>query len=470
MSEPIESTEIALETNTNKKRRFDPHPLAEIINDYLQAIRSIGETAQLTLPHVESWLKDEMKATEKQIQKFIPAKPKKGEKIEVILDCARDFADFTKSIRKLQELSKNRAPKVLARSLFMQVFSEFDAFTGAILKCIYLKNDSLLKGISREISLTDLLEFEDLNAVKKSMLEREIDTFRRDSYIEQFISLEKKFGISLRKFKEWGEFVELSQRRNIFTHNGGMISNQYIQMCEREGYKFQSKPQLGDSLDFSQEYFARALRVISKVGLMLGYTLWSKVFPKEASDMHRQLNDTVYQCLHHKRWNFVAELEDFVLSEVMSKGVEELTLRIRTINVAIGQKFSGNTEASQILINSLDWSASYRDFRLAIAVLQDEYECAASLMQKIGRSGEIIEQADYHSWPLFTEFREHPEFYKAYEKVYGEPFYTNIAPGLNEVKLSATTSTVSEFVDVVELTKPEKPSRVPIRKRARKID
>ena len=105
------------------------------------------------------------------------------------LDSARDFAEFSNTIRQLEELRSQHSTAVLAKSLFTQLFAEFDAYIGELLKVIYLKNDKLLKGISREISLSDLLDFDDLNAVKLSMLDKEIETFRRDSYIEQFSTL-----------------------------------------------------------------------------------------------------------------------------------------------------------------------------------------------------------------------------------------------------------------------------------------
>jgi len=73
----------------------------------------------------------------------------------------------------------------------MQMFSEFDAFMGALLKTIYLKNQDLLKGISREITLRELFEHGSIDDVKIAMLEKEIETFRRDSYVEQFSNLGK---------------------------------------------------------------------------------------------------------------------------------------------------------------------------------------------------------------------------------------------------------------------------------------
>ena len=403
------------------------HPLDVLIHAYLSSLRNIGQTVQIVMPHLSKWLSDEMAKHHKKLQKFIPDESNsEAKQFKVSLGSAHDFADFTSTIRKLDELQSNRAVSVLARSLFMQVFCEFDAFMGSLLKTIYQRNAELLKGISREISMTDLMEYGDLDAVKRAMLDKEIETFRRDSYVEQFAQLEKKFGLTLRKFPEWGAFVELSQRRNIFTHNDGMVSDQYLAVCEREGWKFNDRPALGDTLGVDFAYFGNALRVMSKVGFMLCHTLWSKVFPKEHPAIHQSLNNNLYCCLEEKRWQVAAELGDFALTEPMRKNVSEIDYRIRVINVAIALKFSEQEEPARKLLGTLDWSASYRDFKLALYVLEDQFDEAVSLMLSIGKSGEILQQHSYHTWPLFHKFRERPEFYATYEKIYSEPYLAKV--------------------------------------------
>lgn len=399
------------------------HPIAHTVERYLASIRGIALTASIALPHIAKWTISEIEKTQKKIERFIPESLDKDQELTTFtLESARDFAEFTSTIRQLDELRNQKSTEILAKSLFTQLFAEFDSYTGELLKVIYLKNDKLLKGISREISLSDLMDFQDLASAKISMLDKEIETFRRDSYAEQFATLEKKFNLPLRKFKEWPDFVELSQRRNILIHNGGMISNQYISVCEREGYKFDTPQKIGDSIDVTFEYFLNASRILSKTGLMLAYTLWGKIFPKESELIHSALNDTIFHCLQQKRWRFVGDLEDFVLSEPMKKDITEIDLRIRIVNASIGLKFSGRDQDASKLLDSVDWSASYRDFRLATAVLHEKYDDAVEIMKSIGKTGEIIQQADYHTWPLFTKFRERPDFYQAYFEIYGEAF------------------------------------------------
>lgn len=443
LSESSSNDEVETKNNTESEiqKLSKILPIDDVLDRYLTAIRSINQTARIALPHITKWTISEIDKEKNKMERFIPGFPENaGNQQSVTLESARDFAEFTDTIRRLEELSRQRSTEVLARSLFTQLFAEFDSYIGQLLKIIYLKNDQLLKGISREISLTDLLDYEDLNAVKLSMLEKEIETFRRDSYIEQFSNLEKKFNLPLKKFKEWPDFVELSQRRNILTHNGGVISDQYLIVCEKEGYRFNKKPQLGETLDVTYDYFLNASRLLSKVGLMLAYTLWLKIFPKEADDIHESMNNTIFKCLKHNRWIFVADLEDFVLSAPMRKDISEIKLRIRIINAAIGLKFSGNDEDAVRLLNSVDWSASYRDFKLAIAVLHERYIEATDIMRSIGRNGELIDQSSYHTWPLFTKFREIPEFYDAYFQIYDEPFAEIVKTGAGAVEAHAKSS------------------------------
>jgi hypothetical protein len=450
-------------------RRGETHPLANVVENYLLSLRNIAQTVQIVMPHLSKWQQDEIKKYRKKLSHFIPEDAPDGEPHRIAFESARDFAELTSTLRTLEELHTNKALPVLARSLFMQMFCEFDAFMGVLLKVIYIKNQDLLKGISREIAVRDLFEYESIEAIKRAMLEKEIETIRRDSYVEQFAGFEKKFQISLRKFDEWGEFVELSQRRNIFTHNDGMVSDQYLSVCEREGWKFGQRPAVGSTLHVNLDYFGRALRVMSKVGFMLAHTLWSKVFPSELAEMHDSMNDRLYQCLEHKRWKVAAEIGAFALSDPMRKGVSEINLRIRTVNVAIALKFSGREDEANRVLNSLDWSASYRDFKLAIFVLQDKFEEAVKLMRSIGRSGEILEQSSYYTWPLFHKFRERPEFYSTYHEIYGEPYQTQVPTDGKSTSVSVAEEALAKNSQATPVEGSQRPNQPSPTKRSRRV-
>lgn len=398
------------------------HPLDQAVSTFLADMGAISKTYRLVLPHVLKWLKEQHQKNSGIFKKFATDVDEEGNEF-YRAESAHQVSELLNAIRDMESLRGLRIAETLQRSMYTQLFSEFDAFVGALLKVVYTKKSDLLKSIAREITFSDLLKYEDLNAIKMDMLDKEIESFRRDSYIDQFGTLETKFNIkTLRGFAEWGEFVELSQRRNICVHNGGRVSAQYLLVCDREGHKFLKRPDVGDPLEIHPEYFYRAVIVLSKVAFMLTHTLWRKLFPEEVQLAHGHANDTLYELLKEKRWKTSLEIARFCLNEQMKKDIGDLDWRIRVVNAAIAAKFTGHTEEAQRTLDAVDWTASYRDFKLARAVLMDNFDEASQVMKSIGKTGEMITELAYHDWPLFHKFRESPEFLNAYQEIYQTSF------------------------------------------------
>jgi hypothetical protein len=426
----------------NKKQMTEKpeiHPINSVLVDFLRDIQSIQKTRMVVFPHIFSWLKSQHEGIAKKLVKY---SSQREDGINTYrAESAHQASEMLRAIRALDGLGGKRIPETLQRSLFTQLFSEYDAFVGALLKAIYKEKTDLLKGISRQISFADLLDYENLNAIKLDMLEKEVETFRRASYVDQFASLEAKFGLKLRVFSEWGEFVELSQRRNLIVHNGGVVSDQYLLVCDREGYKFQERPKLGDLLKLNGDYFSRATIVVSKVAFMLCHTLWRKLFPCDREIAHQKANSVLFDLLSDERWKTADAIAKFTLTVPMKEGISDMDLRIRTINSAIATKFSGDKNGCKTILESLDWSAALIDFRLAIAVLSDDFPAAAELMISIGKRGELVNELAYHEWPLFHVFRESPDFLTAYATVYEISF---IKEALRH-QAEAVQSTQAEF-------------------------
>jgi hypothetical protein len=439
----------------------EDHPLEIVLKEVLDGLNAIRRTFWEVLPHTSNWLRKEHEKRSKTIDKYL-RKEAGDNPAHFAPKNAHEVSELLATIRELDGLGGRAMLTALERSLFNQIFCEFDSFIGSLLKAMYNKNTDLLKGISREITFRELLDFGNLEAVKVNMLEKEVDTIRRESYVDQFATLERKFGIkTLRDFKEWGEFVELAQRRNILVHNGGRVSEQYLLICDREDFKFEKRPNIGDLVDHDGKYFSRAIIVVSKVAFMLTQTLWRKTFPLEVEKANEVANHTIYDLLVDKRWNTAAEFSEFALTDVMRKGLSEISLRIRIVNAAIGLKFSEKEQAAIRLIDSFDWTASYRDFRLATAVLKNQYAEAAELMREIGKKGELVHELAYHQWPLFFKFRESNEFQQAYEETYGISFISKAVKDANVAAAAQQSHSATEpnAQPDVSATSPVKPRR-----------
>ena len=91
------------------------------------------------------------------------------------------------------------------------------------------------------------------------------------------------------------------------------------------------------------------------------------------------------------------------------------------VNRAIAAKFGEiTTDPSPLELE--DWSDCGLPFKLAVAVLNDEYEQASSIMRQLGTDHEMVSRTAYGNWPLFQEFREHETFLNTYRELFGEAF------------------------------------------------
>jgi hypothetical protein len=88
------------------------------------------------------------------------------------------------------------------------------------------------------------------------------------------------------------------------------------------------------------------------------------------------------------------------------------------VNLAQAYKWGGKPAEASKIIEKEDWTSCSADFQLAVAVLKDDFERAASLMKAVAAAN-LMRKNDYRDWPLFNEFRKSPLFIDAYNCIYG---------------------------------------------------
>ena len=395
------------------------HPIAEAITRFLHHARDIKWSCRIFAPVAAEIMKQRFDKSVAQI--------KSGESLlqsEEAVKRVHGAKELQEAVRKLERIKYSKIPEVIETSLFLSLFSAFDAYTGELLSAIYERKPELFSKLTRQIDLVDVLTANSIEALKQSVLEDEIESFRRKSYIEQFAELEATFGLPLKKFERWSAFVECTQRRNLLTHCGGVVSEQYRKICKNEGCAEKDIPPLGTKLGLGPEYFLPTCELLIEVGLKLGQTLWRKVLPDELSEADKHLHRTQYDALYSHNWSRAKVFGEFGVTQ--HKRSSEIERRLGIINYCIALKFSGDEAFAQTELKKVDWSASINDFRLAEAVLQDRFNDAASLMLRIGESGEMVTKEAYHTWPLFHQFRESVEFCTAYEQIYKHPFVAEL--------------------------------------------
>jgi hypothetical protein len=410
------------EGELNAEEKEPKHPIPAAIDRALHKYRDIEAVARILVP-VSATIQKDMWDTAHEALKSAQAKIDKeagqGEIDEVVA------AELDEAFVALDRLGEANLPDTLLTSLFLGLFSAFDAFTGNLLLAIYKRKPELLEALNVEIPLTELLKHESFDELKDAVLLDEIEKFRRKSYVEQFDQLEKRFGLALRKFEHWPQFVELGQRRNLITHCEGIVSKQYLKVCQENGVTLKEGIEEGHQLKVHPRYLIEACSIVYEVSLKLGQTLWRKIFPEEHDAANEHLTEPVYEALRIERWDRAILLSEFAAS-VQSK-IRDLDRRIRVVNLCIALRFSKQIERCEKFLASEDWSAAALDFRLAVEVLSERFEEASHLMRQIGRKGELVNQKAYHVWPLFRAFRRSEYFTSAYEEVFGTSYGSGVA-------------------------------------------
>jgi hypothetical protein len=396
------------------------HPFAEIQRSFLQDIDAIDFAANVVVSGAVDLVRQRLQDFATAIR--LPDDSAGRDAPEARRDAIRRIHDAILRHRFLPYL---RVPHLLGESLFLSLFATYDAYTGSFLAALFRKRPELLLGIDRSFPVAELLRHHSIEDIKDVVISAEVDSFRRQSYVDQLKSLEKSFAIPLRKFANWPRFVECSQRRNLMTHADGVVSTQYLSVCEAEGYAVPKDLVIGSRLKLDKEYIATACDLVAEVGLKLGHVLWRKSLRSEAATADEVLHQQLFGFLEREQWSRAITFGEFFLNlpRISSQRIRNLAV----VNYAIALRAANRAADAVTLLDSIDWSAAAPDFRLADAVLRDDVPQATLWMRRIGKQGEYVTEEGYRTWPLFRTFRSTAEFQRAFEDIYGRQFSEELA-------------------------------------------
>lgn len=412
-------------TKSSKEERTR---LEEALEHFLRRAMDIEECARQYITAANKDHRDSTKALHSgliDLGNLIEDQPKKESKVAIV-------KRLLATVREAKRLEGSSPGRTIERGLFIYLFAAFDKFIGDMIFALYETNPLLYRNLNRDIKLAEALQFDSIEELRRAVLDKEIENLRRKSYAEQFKDMENRFSITLTKFDTWPEFIESSQRRNLFTHCDGVVSKQYLDACAEANYKFKEPRSIGEQLSIGPDYFFAVCMVVTQVAVMLTQTLWRKTAPDELEKADNHLTNLIFEFLQAEHWGNVISLSQFAvkLPKISSNQME----RIFTINYGIALKARGKADACRNMLAKMDWSATSYDFKLANAVLCDHLEDAKDLMLKIGKKGELVSELAYHDWPLFRDFRSTEAFFSAYAEIYGYDFVDKLSSLANEAE------------------------------------
>lgn len=308
------------------------------------------------------------------------------------------------------------------RLYLIGLVSLYDGYLSNLIELLFKQYPSMLDTSDKTMRYKDVVELGGLQQAANFIIKKEVEAVIRDSHTAHFDWLSSKLGIKLTEGLEcWPEFVEVCERRNLFTHANGIVSDQYVKNCEAVGVKLGKKVKPGTPLDISRKYLMESVDTFYEVGVKLGHIIWRKTKKDEIDDADKSFSHAGYELIIRKRYKLAQRVLEFASG--MPK-VRDLTMKMMKVNLANAYKLDGVLDKAEAILSKIDWSASGLQFQISVAAVLDKFDEAASLMLRIGKDGSV-KKNDYHEWPVFIEFRKTEQFKGTYKKIFGAPFEMN---------------------------------------------
>ena len=428
-----ESTEPA---SAPKQPQIDPwDPIIGSQHSFLNELECITEMVDLVLPVLKK--RDEER---RQRIKELAEEISNENGTYLRTKSATDIIEVIGHIKKLQQ-----GEQMFRQGVVTSIVSKFDEFFTDVLKVSYRENPSWLLTADKKISHAEVLQIASLESFKDDIIGKEIDALMRDSHLKQLKFIDDKLKLGIEKeFPGWLEFLEITERRNLFVHAGAAVSCQYMENCSKWGVSLGKNIKEGVPLSASDDYIRKTLDCFYELSVRVAQAAVRRMFPESFESLDKVLNDSTVGLLVEERWSLAEKIFTFALSipdNLMSrKGYRMYFL----LNRCISRKFSGQDYITDL--RSEDWTPFHPKFQFAVAVLEDRFEDAEKLMRSEAVRNEIHE-TDFKEWPLLREFRKSELFLVAYKEIFSKDFNEQL---LDDATKEMEAQQVSEFNDSSE--------------------
>jgi hypothetical protein len=298
----------------------------------------------------------------------------------------------------------------------------YDEFLGAVLKNIYKTYpDKLLTG-EKSLNYEELKSLDSLENIIDIFITKDVENFLRESHTTQIDQIDKEFKLGIaNEFSEYSKFIELTERRNLFVHASGKVSKYYLKKCKEISYKSNSELKIGEQLFVTENYLKECVLCLTELSIRIGFGLAFRIYPNEIKKIHNHLLDSIgYQYLLNEEWVFAERVFRFALSIPDKYKLNDWHNKCYIIDFCIALKQLGKKKEFLECLNKYDWTATEPIFKLAVAVLKDEWKQAEEIMKMLNHL--TISEEDYRSWPLFKEFRQTREFRKGFKENFNKRF------------------------------------------------
>ncbi len=399
-----------------------------IVNDYFLRL----ESAVYPFPYSRKQMGHRMKSQKSRLDhnfKKFEKKYKPKEKViqgRKVYEFSTTNLEVVHDISKLQHLTRellilHKATHLLKRNVLIGLISQYDTFLTEVVRLCFEIRPELYDSLERTFTLKDIGMHKKIEDIRRRVLLQELDNFLRQSHDEQLSLLERRFDLKLiERLPNYGQFLEICERRNIYTHNDGKTTRKYLDICKK--YSFSIEETEKDTLSIDENYLNKSRGLLFIYGLLIAYLAFRQLVRKNKTyteDLDHELNDIVVNELMRRGENELSLIVFDFVSDIDKYSSETFKLHV-VVNRALIFKITGQHKKVLEVLSEVTWETKSDDYRLAYSVLKDDHKESARLMNRIGKVDHMVEA--YREWPLFYKFRKTKLFKNTYKAIFGTDF------------------------------------------------
>ena len=391
------------DTEAPKPDSWDP--LIAAHHNFMNELACCHEMFKLVSPA----LKSEDEKRDKKIEQFAAdLENTKKLKPAALLN---EISEFSKTIRKLRT-----ADRTFRQTTIVSIVSKFDEFVMVLLRRAFDENPDWLKNADKSVTYVQLLEIDSIQEFVADLIRKEVDQLMRGSHHKQIALLDSKLKIGIEdNFCHWKDFLEITERRNLFVHSGGVVNTIYLENAKRFGFEETEEKLLGAS----DEYVSHAIDIFYELSVRLLQGVCRRLYPECYAEVDLRLNNDGVELLAEERWELAERIFEYAIGIPKKMRTDDEFNYLFIINLCIAKKSLGKEINTSI--KSVNWKPLHPKYQFAVALLQDRNADAAKLMC----SEAVREQVDKNhllTWPLLRDFRKTDVFASSFHEIYGYPF------------------------------------------------
>lgn len=332
----------------------------------------------------------------------------------------RYFREFMRLEKKKQ--SAEQAFLLIPPTYIVSLVSIYDTFFAGLVRCVYTMKPQKLNESGKTFCYKDLQEFLYVKEIKEKLISGTIEDLLRDSHITQINWLEKAINVkTLKSFNGWSQFVELTERRNLFVHSDGIVSSQYINICQT--YNALDKTIVeGNKLNADRAYFEASYKLLYSMGLKLTQMLLRKLYLEEygadSGELDGLLIENIFDLICDGLFDVAIDVSSFALDSHFNHTGKDRSYIL--LNMAQAYKWNKQKDKCFEILKKEDTTTWNNDLLIPKLALEESYYDVYDKMRKTGKTSEVLTPESYRNWPIFKELRMQPQFEAIFKEIFGE--------------------------------------------------